>query len=59
MSGGGVGLVLVLFETSVELPEPIRLSHEHTDYRWMTFEEAAQSGSDAVIHLVHQYPSNK
>lgn len=33
--GEDLGLMLVYFEVSAKLSEPIELSQEHTDYRWV------------------------
>lgn len=52
---GDTSLLLVMFDVNVDLPEPVQLSHEHTNYRWMTFGEAAQYGSDAVRYLSESF----
>lgn len=33
--GEDLGLLLMYFEVSAKLPEPIELSEEHTDYQWV------------------------
>ena len=48
---GKLGLVLVLFEVEAELPDPIRLSHEHSASEWIAIPRAAEMLSDLCTIL--------
>lgn len=51
----GIGLLLVVYETQVELQREILHSHEHGGYTWMPLEEAASQTLPEVADTVRAY----
>ncbi|HBU84349.1 MAG TPA: NUDIX domain-containing protein [Paenibacillus sp.] len=52
-----------VFVGYVEESQPVRLNHEHTEYQWMTFDEAkdnaALPGIDDILHFVEKHFARK
>tara|TARA_Y100001934_G_scaffold268245_1_gene349980 strand:- start:269 stop:706 length:438 start_codon:yes stop_codon:yes gene_type:complete len=42
LPGGGIGVILVLFDVTATLPDPVRVSDEHASCSWETRERAAE-----------------
>ncbi|MGB4759438.1 MAG: NUDIX hydrolase [Candidatus Saccharimonadales bacterium] len=43
-----LGLVLLFYRVDIDIADAIALSDEHTDYEWVSFEEALKRGSDGI-----------
>ncbi|MEK4661713.1 NUDIX domain-containing protein [Priestia sp. FSL H7-0729] len=52
-----------VFVGYVDESQPVRLNHEHTEYQWMTFDEAkdnaALPGIDDILHFVEKHFARK
>ena len=49
-----LGLVLLFYKVDVDFDGEILLSEEHTDYEWLTPEQALQIGSEAIQSTLKQ-----
>lgn len=47
----GSHLLLIYFLVDCDLPDPIRLSHEHTDYRWVDKSDLSELESQTSFRL--------
>lgn len=47
-----VSLVLIFYRITVDLPENIVLSTEHSDFKWVTQEEAIKKCHEGVRHVI-------
>lgn len=51
LPGGGVGLVIVLYDVRASLPDPVQVSDEHASFAWTTRAGAA----GAFPHASHLF----
>ena len=51
LPGGGVGLVIVLYDVRASLPDPVQVSDEHASFAWTTRAAAAE----AFPHASHLF----
>lgn len=47
-----VGLSLLFYKIDVTIEGDIALSNEHSEYKWMTFDEAVRDGSEGIPEVV-------
>jgi 8-oxo-dGTP pyrophosphatase MutT (NUDIX family) len=47
-----IGLNLLFYKVDVTIYDEIRLSDEHSDYKWMAFDEATQDGSEGIAQAI-------
>ena len=48
----GVGLTLLFYKVAADFSGGIALSDEHSEYKWMTYEEAIAIGSEGIPEAV-------
>ena len=48
----GVGLTLLFYKVEADFPEGILLSDEHSEYKWMTYDEAIAEGSEGIPEAI-------
>lgn len=54
MIADDVGLTLLFYKVEAEFDGEITLSSEHTEARWMTFDEARELGSEGIAAVVNE-----
>ena len=47
-----VGLTLLFYKVDADLSDAILLSSEHSEYKWMTYDEAEANGSEGIPEAV-------
>lgn len=48
----GAGLLLLVYRVELEVPDPVVLSEEHAEARWVTYDEALEIGSHIVKETI-------